>query len=209
MNELMVAIKTVEDLECLKSEILRDELKSAIEQNYLMKQSSKEFAKTIGGIVLHELYTDDFEKKKDFSNFIGVSPSNLSKYAKYAKLIDEYPIFSKMSLRLATMVAYEYVNNDIDVDELLKRLETFVSSLDEVTENIIKECLNAEKGIVIESDDDSKTDDDSKGDNDSKGNNIHYAIASELAEILNNNHDFNKHEINVIKEAIKYLERGL
>lgn len=62
-----------------------------------VKGNQKEIAKTVGRIISHELYKDDFEKLTDFLKYIGLNKSTATQFKKFVEYTSEDLIESDFS----------------------------------------------------------------------------------------------------------------
>ena len=90
--ELMI----VETKELINSE-LKEELSILDGLFSSVKGNQKQIAKTIGSIISHELYKDDFEKLTDFLKYIGLNKSTATQFKKFSECVDDDLINSEFS----------------------------------------------------------------------------------------------------------------
>ena len=76
----------------LKSELaILDALFSSV------KGDQKQIAETVGYIISHKLYMDDFEKLSDFLKYIGLNKSTATQFKKFSECVDDDLIKSDFS----------------------------------------------------------------------------------------------------------------
>ena len=91
MELMIVETKELVNSE-LKSELaILDALFSSV------KGDQKQIAETVGYIISHELYKDDFEKLSDFLRYIGLNKSTATQFKKFSECVDDDLIKSDFS----------------------------------------------------------------------------------------------------------------
>lgn len=91
MELMIVETKELVNSELKEDLLILDGLFSSVKGN------QKQIAKTVGRIISHELYKDDFEKLTDFLKYISLNKSTATQFKKFSECVDDDLINSDFS----------------------------------------------------------------------------------------------------------------